>query len=227
MANISFVFEDFNKRSKEVGKYFVFIKSLEQGTTKLAMEGKAGTKIKEVDLELAKTLNASAYLLLYNLIESTMKNAIEAIFDELQNQSISFDKIRPELKKIVLQNLKRRNPDKVLQKIVDISVDIITAGFDKEELFSGNIDAQKIKTTAKEYGFSAKTKTDSSDLLTVKDNRNDLAHGIKSFAEVGKEKSADELIKIKDKVVKYLRQILENIKIYIDNQEYLDSTNTP
>ena len=64
--------------------------------------------------------------------------------------------------------------------------------------------------------------------MTVKNNRNDLAHGIKSFAEVGKDKSADELIKIKDKVVKYLRQILENISIYIDNQEYLDSsTNNP
>ncbi|WP_094672429.1 MAE_28990/MAE_18760 family HEPN-like nuclease [Hydrocoleum sp. CS-953] len=141
--------------------------------------------------------------------------------------SLIYFKIRHELKKIVIQNLKRINPDKVLQKIEDISVDIITAGFDKEELFSGNIDAQKIKATAKEYGFSAKTKTDSSDLLTVKNNRNDLAHGIKSFAEVGKDKSADELIKIQKKVVKYLRQILENIQMYIDNQEYLDSTNTP
>jgi len=191
------------------------------------MEGKAGKKVKEIDPELIKTLKASSFLLLYNLIESTIRDAIEEIFNELQNQSVSFDKIRPELKKIVIQNLKRRNPDKVLQKVVDISVDIITVGFDKEELFSGNIDAQKIKKIAKEYGFSPKTKTDSSDLLTVKDNRNDLAHGIKSFAEVGKEKSTDELIKIKNKVVKYLRQILENIQIYIDNQEYLDSTNTP
>ncbi len=223
----SILFQNFNERSKEVSKYFIFLKSLEQGTTKLAMEGKAGKKIKEIEPELIKTLKASAFLLLYNLVESTMRDAIEEIFNEMKNQSVSFDKIRPKLKKIVIQNLKRRNPDKVLQKIVDISLDIITAGFDKEELFSGNIDAQKIKATAKEYGFSAKTKTDSSDLLTVKNNRNDLAHGIKSFAEVGKDKSADELIKIKDKVVKYLRQILENIQTYIDNQEYLDLTNTP
>ncbi len=220
----SILFQDFNERSKEVGKYFIFLKSLEQGTTKLAMEGIAGKKVKEIDPELIKTLKASAFLLLYNLIESTMRDAIEEIFNELQNQGVSFDKIRPELKKIVIQNLKRRNPDKVLQKVVDISVDIITAGFDKEELFSGNIDTQKIKATAKEYGFSAKTKTDSSDLLTVKNNRNDLAHGIKSFAEVGKDKSADELIKIKKKVVKYLRQILENIEIYLENEEYLESS---
>ncbi|NEP78554.1 MAG: hypothetical protein F6K39_10410 [Okeania sp. SIO3B3] len=50
---------------------------------------------------------------------------------------------------------------------------------------------------------------------------------MKSFAEVGKEKSTDELIEIKNKVVKYLRQILKNIEIYINNREYLDSTNIP
>ena len=161
-----------------------------------------------------------------------MKNAIEAIFDYLQNQGVSFDKIRPELKKIILQNFKSKNPDKVLQEIVDISLDIITAGFDKEKLFSGNIDAKLIRETANKYGFSAKTEyvktSDGSDLLVVKTNRNDLAHGIKSFAEVGKDKSADELIEIKNKVVEYLRQILENIETYLENEEYLDSsTNTP
>ncbi len=161
-----------------------------------------------------------------------MKNAIEAIFDELQNQGVSFDKIRPELKKIVLRNLKRRDPDKIFAQIQYISLDIVKIGFKREELFSGNIDSRLIKETAKKYGFSAKTDyaktTDGSDLLTVKTNKNNLAHGIKSFAEVGKEISADELIEIKNKVVKYLRQILENIETYLDKQEYLDSsTNTP
>ncbi|NEP38153.1 MAG: hypothetical protein F6K25_10720 [Okeania sp. SIO2G4] len=224
----SILFQDFKERSKEVSKYFIFLKNLEQGTIQLAMEGKAKAKIKEIDSELIKTLKASAFLLLYNLIESTMRDAIEAIFDELQSQGISFNKIRPELKKIVLENLKNKSSSEVYHIIVDISLDIIKVGFDRKKLFSGNIDAKQIKKTADKYGFSADTKTDSSDLLTVKTNRNDLAHGIKSFAEVGKEKSADELIKIKNNVVKYLRQILENIETYLTNQEYLDSsTNTP
>ncbi|GGA07986.1 MAE_28990/MAE_18760 family HEPN-like nuclease [Okeania sp. KiyG1] len=224
----SILFQYFNERSEEVSKYFIFLQSLQQGKIKLITESQGNSKAKKIDTELENTLKASAYLLLYNLIESTMKDAIEAIFDELKNQGVYFDNIRPELQKIVLRNLKQKNPDKVLQKIGDISRDIITVGFDKEKLFSGNIDAKKIKETAQEYGFSAKTKIDSSDLLTVKDNRNDLAHGIRPFAEVGKEISADELMEIKNKVVEYLRQILENIETYLDNQEYLDSsTNTP
>ncbi|MGD1807707.1 MAE_28990/MAE_18760 family HEPN-like nuclease [Dapis sp. BLCC M126] len=224
-------FEDFNQRSEEVSKYFDFLQDLQQGKIKLITEGQGNSKAKKIDTELENTLKASGYLLLYNLIESTMKDAIEAIFNKLQNQGVSFDNIKPELKKILLRNLKRRDPDQIFAQIQDISLDIVKIGFKREELFSGNIDARLIRDIASKYGFSADTEytetSNGGDLLTVKTNRNDLAHGIKSFAEVGKERGADELIKIKDKVVEYLRQILENIQIYIDNQEYLDSTNTP
>ena len=224
----SALFQDFNERSKEVSKYFVFMKTLEQGTTKLCIEGIGGrNKIRKLEPELEKTLKASGFLLLYNLVESTMRNAIEAIFEELRSKEVSFDQVRPELKAVVLKNLQRRNPDKVILKITAISLDIITAGFEKEELFSGNIDGKLIRETGSKYGFSCSTnyaKTgDGHDLLTVKSNRNDLAHGIKSFAEVGRDQSMDDLLKIKKKVVKYLRQILENIETYLANKEYLDS----
>ena len=227
MTNV--LIQDFTERSKEVSKYFIVLKSLEQGTTQLSMRNKNGNlKIKEIDPELLKTLKASGFLLLYNLVESTMRNVIEAIFDQLKNADVSYDQIRPELKKAVLRNLKKRNPDKIFLSITSISVDIITAGFDKEDLFSGNIDARKIRDTAIEYGFSHSTdqlKTgNGTDLLTIKATRNDLAHGIKSFTEVGRDKTADELLEIKNKTISYLRQIVKNIEIYLDNQEYLDST---
>ncbi|AFY40955.1 MAE_28990/MAE_18760 family HEPN-like nuclease [Nostoc sp. PCC 7107] len=223
----STLFQDFNERSKEVSKYFIFLKTLEDGTTKLSMQGKQGNpKIREIDSELIKTLKASGFLLLYNLVEATMRNAIETIFGELSSKGVSYDQIRPELKKIVLQNLKKRNPDKIFSSITAISIDIITAGFDKENLFSGNIDGKRIRITADEYGFSHATdyaKTGhGSDLVTIKTNRNLLAHGFKSFAEVGRDKTADELLKIKSKVIRYLRQILQNIEKYLVNKDYLD-----
>ncbi len=190
------------------------------------MDGKL--KIKKLDSDLEKTLKASCFLLLYNLVESTMRNAIEAIFDELSTQGVSFDKVRPEIKKIVLRNIKKCNPDKLLISITTISIDIISACFDKEDLFSGNIDGKLIKDLASDYGFSYKTdarKTgNGKDLLTIKSNRNDLAHGIKSFSEVGREKSADELLMIKSKVINYLKQILLNLETYLDNKEYLNDS---
>jgi len=111
-----------------------------------------------------------------------------------------------------------------------IAIEIIIAGFDEKDLFSGNIDARKIKQTANEYGFSSQTdyaKTGKgADLLSIKSNRNDLAHGYKSFAEVGKDKTADELLEIKKKTVSYLREILQNIEQYLSNKEYLGSSTT-
>jgi hypothetical protein len=223
------LFQDFNERSKEVSKYFMFLKSLEEGTTKLTMQGKGGiSKIKQVDSDLIKTLKASGFLLLYNLVEATMRNSIEAIFEELQNQGISYDQIRPELKKIVLKNFKKLDSDAIFSSIQDISIDIITVGFDKKKLFSGNIDGKKIRETATEYGFSYRTDYnatgDGTDLLTIKTNRNDLAHGWKSFAEVGRDKSAGDLLRIKKKTIRYLKEIVQNVEQYLSNQDYLDSS---
>ena len=233
MGKISFVIQYFNELSEEVSKYFIFLQDLEQGKVKLIKEIQGNNKANKIDVELENTLKGSAYLLLYNLIESTMKNAIEAIFQELQEKDVSFDKIRPELKKIILVNLKRRNPDKILEKIQDISLDIVSIGFNREELFTGNIDSKLIRETAKKYGFDSqtddkkRTNDKNSYLLLIKNNRNDLAHGNRPFGDVGKSKTADELIEIKKTIVEYLKGILENIETYIDNKEYLDSTNTP
>jgi hypothetical protein len=220
------LFEDFDERAKEVSQYFIFLKNLEQESIKLSMGSKANKlKIKAIDPNLLRTLKASGFLLLYNLVEATMRNAIEAIFDELKNEGVSYDRIRPELKKIVLKNLRKRNTDDLYTSIIEVSIDIISASFDPQDVFSGNIDGRKIKDTAIKYGFSHVTDTrrthDGTDLVIVKTNRNDLAHGFKSFTEVGRDKTADELLAIERRVVKYLRQILQNIEAYLENREYL------
>jgi len=224
---------DFNTRAQEVDDYFIFLQGLIKQTTKLAVADSAGQdQIQSLNPELAKTLKANGFLLLYNLVESTMRNAIVAIFDEFKNQAISFDQLKPEIKMIVLQNLKNRSPKKINLQINQISIDIITATFEREELFSGNVDARLIKEIAEKYGFSyqtdfAKTKN-GQNLVVIKRNRNDLAHGVKSFEDVGRDQTIEELLEIKDEVIEYLRQILENIKTYLDNQEYLDvTTGTP
>ncbi|MEG4283746.1 MAE_28990/MAE_18760 family HEPN-like nuclease [Microcoleus sp. A006_D1] len=224
---------DFNTRAQEVDDYFIFLEGLIKQTTKLSIADDAGTyKIHSLNYELEKTLKANGFLLLYNLVESTMRNAIEAIFDELTNQTISFDQLKPKIKIIVLQNLKNCSPNKINLQINQISTDIITATFDREELFSGNVDARLIKEIAEKYGFSYKTEftrtKNGQNLVVVKSNRNDLAHGVKSFEEVGRDNTIEELLEIKNEVIEYLRQILEHIKTYLDNQEYLDvTTNNP
>ena len=220
------LFEDFDERAQEVSKYFFLLQNLEQGSIKLVMGNIKHQKVKNIDTELEKTLKATGFLLLYNLIESTIRNGIEAIFDDMANRTTSFDNLRKDIKKIVIKNFKNnKSSDNLLNTINHISLDIISASFDKEKLFSGNIDAKRIKATAEAYGFSYKTNArktqDGNDLLKIKTNRNDLAHGFKSFKEVGKDATAEELLQIKTRVICYLREILQNIEDYILKQEYL------
>lgn len=220
------LFKDFDERAQEVSKYFFLLQNLEQGSIKLAMGNLKQQKIKNIDTELEKTLKATGFLLLYNLIESTIRSAIQAIFDDIAKESVSFNDLRKDMKKIIINNLKKnKNTDELLNTVNDISLDVISASFDKGKLFSGNIDARKIRDTAEAYGFSYKTdarKTQNGhDLLKIKTNRNYLAHGFESFKDIGKENTAEELLKIKKRVISYLREILQNIEDYILKQEYL------
>ncbi|NMG21301.1 MAE_28990/MAE_18760 family HEPN-like nuclease [Brasilonema bromeliae] len=220
---------DFNARVQEINEYFLFLEGLINETIKLAVsEDGGGQKIRAIDPELAKTLKANGFLLLYNLIESSMRNAIEAIFDELKGKKVSFNSVRIEIRKVVLQNFKNRSPEDIHTRITDISLDIITAGFKSRELFSGNIDRDEITKTARKYGFSCDTdysKTKHGEnLYIIMRNRNDLAHGNKSFSEVGKDISIGDLLKVKEEVIEYIRQILKNIEKYLNAKEYLDSS---
>lgn len=218
---------DFQERVEEINRYFAFLEKLGQETTQLSVLKDDGQRENiPLDSQLIKTLKANSFLLLYNLVESSMRNAVTAIFDELKNQRVSYNSVRIEIKKIVIQNFKKRSPENLHFKIKDISTDIIAAGFQSQELFSGNIDQREISKTAKNFGFSFDTeynKTKHGESLDmIKNKRNDLAHGNKSFAEIGRDITVEELLTIKEEVIAYLEQILNNINQYITGQDYLD-----
>jgi hypothetical protein len=102
----------------------------------------------------------------------------------------------------------------------------MTETFKKDGIVSGNVDAQKIRGIADEYGFLHPA-ADGSDLLTIKTSRNDLAHGSKSFADIGKDYSVDDVILKKDKVIKYLEVMLDNVADYIKEKHYLATPERP
>lgn len=106
--------QDFQTRSAEIENYFKFVEALVEGTSVLHAAGGVTPAMTQEEFEsLVKTLKANGFILLYNLIESTMKNAIEAIFEEFRTQGVSFDACREEVRQIVISNLKSHNPDKI------------------------------------------------------------------------------------------------------------------
>ena len=213
--------KEFETRTSEVKRYFQFLRDFDDNLLNFSPGAKLSSASEK--MELYKTLKANGFLLLYNLVESTLKNAIEAVFDEFKLKKVTFDDCRLEVRKLVLQNLKNQKIDRLIPDLVAISTDVLTATFRKEELVSGNVDAKHVRDLAKRYGFdSPKVKSD--ELLTVKTNRNDLAHGMKSFAEVGRDFDINRLEVIHAEVIGFLKALLKSIASYISRRGYLAAT---
>ena len=216
------VFIDFQTRSKEVEGYFRFVLRVagEEVALRTAQGNEAAFSSHEHE-ELLKTFKATCYLLLYNLVESTMRNAIEAIFDELRTKGASYDDCREELRREILKNFKKRDMERLLPKLLTLARDVVFETFERSETFSGNLDARAIKSTAKRFGFAEPAGDKFWLLQTVKDVRNDLAHGVKSFADVGRNASPSDLEAARAQTVQILGETLQNISDYLQKQEYL------
>src|SRR6266498_158988 len=94
---------DFYDRSKEVINYFDLLGRLNGNEDRLYVHQNNDTQSQfPIDDLLLKTLKATGFLLLYNLVESTIANAIQSIYDDLGNKKVSFSKVREDFRKIVL-----------------------------------------------------------------------------------------------------------------------------
>lgn len=171
--------DDFNARSEEIERYLNYLLALEVKT--------------EVDVSLMATMKASAMLMIYNLMESTVTSAIESIYDHLRDKKIRFTAVKDQLKIMVLKGAKARNPRKLVEKMKERALDLAVAAFERDEIFSGNVDARMIREVWSEYGISMTDSYEAAVLLEIKSARNDLAHGTKSFAELGKSLTVTDL----------------------------------
>jgi len=220
--------KDFQDRVGEIEDYFDFIQQIDSGKILLTPSNheKAEPYTAHKRNNLVRTFKASAFLLLYNLMESTVSNAVQAIYDEFANKNISFDSCRQNIRRVILGNLKQHSPDEILPDLNHLATDIVSKTFRKNKIVSGNVDARKIREVADEYGF-APPSADGKALLTVKSSRNDLAHGSKSFSEVGRDYAVQEIIDIKNKIIIYLNSMLKSVSDYISQQQYLATPGCP
>lgn len=215
------VIEEFRERVAEIKAYLNFVADVDKDEILLKRASDGGDAHSPIQRgDLLRTFKASALLMLYNLMESSLTNAVEAIFDELEKEAISYDVCREEIRVVVLGNLRQHQPRKLVAELNALATDIVTKTFRKDDIVSGNVDAREIREVAKQYGFPEPTSRGDR-LLTVKTHRNDLAHGSKSFAEVGRSFSVPDIQEIEGDVVAYLTEMLNNVSEYLTTKGYL------
>lgn len=223
------ILKEFKERVKELNLYFDFLSEVVSKDIHLHST-KTGAG-KPVDVEVQKILKANLFLILYNLIEAIIRKSIQEIYDSIERDGLSYKLTRPEIQKILINHrykqIRESSPTSFVEAIENLLADALNDAavkLDPESIpISGNLDARKIRELARTYGFSEatkKSKRGGSDLLTVKNQRNLLAHGNLTFSECGRNYNINDLKRIKNEVVWFLEDILKNIKVYIDAKEY-------
>ncbi len=223
--------QDFNNRKAEIENYFKFLTVFDREDTRLKYKKKGKIIIEKIQPQFQVILIANAFLILYNLIESTIRNSIIEIYTKIKDDDVSFEKLSENLKLIWIKqttdNLKEGNfrPETLRNYVFDLSKTILnkeTIMLSKENMdFSGNLDAQKIRELANNIGFDKSPNGRS--LLDIKNKRNRLAHGEQTFYDVGKDFTVKEIVDFKDETLEYLSDIIDKIEKFILEKKY--STN--
>lgn len=217
---------DFEKRVSEIESYFSLVEALIEKDGIIFFDNKRTHKYKTVDSELKKVMKANVFLLLYNLMESTVRQMLVEVYDKISSDNLKFIDVTDNIQRIWIKrkykNFKDKGAGFIHGIINSINDDIIIIEFDIKDI-SGNIDSRKIKDFSDEIGFSSRvhyTLNNGDKLHQVKTNRNKLAHGEISFSECGRLYTVPDMKTIKKQVIKYLRKIIDNTEIFLNNQDY-------
>jgi MAE_28990/MAE_18760-like HEPN len=223
--------DKFNERVREIDVYYEFLHRVTVSKAALIVaKGHNETKT-PIDRDLVKILKANAFLLLYNLVESSIREGITYIYDSVRNDRLTYKELRDELRQIWIQEEVNpeasRLPDSTVKIVRGMVEAVIADGlvlFDPDLIpVSGNLDARKVRELAGRYGFAHTThrRTKGGEvLLRVKTERNNLAHGQTSFVECGRDLTYSTLKMTKTQLVLYVSNILRNIDSYVGQKAY-------
>jgi hypothetical protein len=224
---------DFEYNKREIDKYFEFLEKIEDSYVKLS--NGSGTEY-NVDTELINILKANAYLLLYNLVESTVRNAIWDIFQSIKNRNISYSEFIDEVKQSIIDRkvkidfkTKEETISKqvfdIIESVIEDPLQLLPTSKEKIIFEAGNLDFVTIQKTLKKYGIYEGLNEEHSEqpvaFKITKRNRNLLAHGEKTFKECGRDLSYTELNKQKNHIIQFLEgKILVVVNEYINQKKY-------
>jgi hypothetical protein len=165
------------------------------------------------------------------LVESSIRSGVGKIYDAVRAEGLRYSTVCRELRIIWAyekfvpdESRKAENNSQRLMELIDSVLAAELVSLDTRNLrISGNVDADQIRILSRKYGFKFKVsdKLKGGYLLKrVKDERNSLAHGYKSFSECGRDLTYEGLVDIRRQVIPYLRQVLRGMDRFISQRGY-------
>jgi hypothetical protein len=223
----------FQERCSEVDQYFSLLKLIEREQCDLLFKhGRAQVRV-PVRQEWIKTLKATSFLILYNLVEATVRDAITALYDKISKESMPIGDAKNEFIGIWVEQEFRlldkysaspRTYHELISRLVHETSGNSSLRIPADDLpISGNLDAATISKLCTKHGIPLKIPKiarGGTELSSIKRQRNDLAHGILSFEECGRQITVPELMQIRKECVSYLRALLSQLERFADAKHY-------
>jgi hypothetical protein len=172
--------------------------------------------------EVTAVMKATVLIMNYSAVEATIVEIIDEVFSFVKNSGVKFrgisQGVRKQLLSYKLRHI-RSAGDSTIESFVDDTLrwaleDVDFWLPDKgtiRDSFLGNLDAKKIRSVMDQMGIAilaSRRTRNGSDLKEVKDSRNYLAHGYKSFVDLGQLKTVSELHSQTKRIAEYLLAII-------------------
>lgn len=218
-------FSLFDDRKNEIEFYYSIM---------LDIENRSG-KIQTVDnSKFLRILKSNFLLMLYNLIEACVVSGMMEIYESLNDSESNYEDLIDEIR-VLWSNYKideiytssgiRSSYEKSVQDIIAQIINHQPIFLERNALgISGNLDARKIKELCDKHRIHYIASDKDGCLRTVKEKRQNLAHGDESFGDCARDMTLSDLEHIKDEVIKFIKDILNGMKDYYDNKQYLKTS---
>lgn len=224
------IIKDFTNGKEEIDCYYKFIEQIASG--KYAIRSVKQKRDYCLDNRIIKILKANMFLLLYNLIESTVDNTVKCVCEEIGKENLKYEIMVDGLKRQwatvhAIKHLQSPNFEKLkdgIKTILDKTINEcikFEEGYEIE--YSDNIDNKVLFQIARDFGFKlkfAKSLKGGHNINEIKKKRNWLAHGNITFTDCGQNTSVEELKLFKEDTYKILDKFLKVVKVYITEQKY-------
>lgn len=232
--------ETFESRKQEILKFVEFVKFLEDKEFSLTDEGEsefslffhsAPNGISVNYQEIINIAKSNLALMIYSIIEYTVANSIDNIYEEIRNDGLSYLNISDNIKALWRASILKTTTDpnssfstfmKKNEEIINMiiherPIDLCS----RNTLPAGNLDGEKIKDTLQKHGVKWESSNYRPDILNkFKEKRNNLAHGSVSFIEALRDSTIANIEQEANLVIAFLEDLLNMVDKYISNKDY-------
>lgn len=234
------VIEDFEQRAKDIRSYLRMLERMEAPGSVLRrrLGGRQhSVAVKDNWRVIGK---ATAYLLIYNLVESAVRSGLDRLYSAVRTDQCTGNNLSKSIRSVWIdqrhravrhENASPVNYREAASELVDDIVQRRIVQLSAEELpGAGSLDAARIRDVCRRHDLDLRVHKNAkggSSLVMVKAQRNALAHGEKSFTECGRDVTLVDLTRTAKETEIYVRGFLRSLERFIANKKYMAPASTP